>query len=234
MPSVAAGADIPLVTVRWRPCYRVLPSRLPPVDLFERIADPADLDAMIALESLTNDRIREQVGKLSLVPPADRISGPGSSVIMAAFTHPNPDGSRFSDGSYGVFYAGDSQATAIAETRYHRQRFMQATRERPMEIGMRVHLTDIDGELHELRGPQPSHQGLYHPQDYAVGQQLGAGLRGNGSSGVVYTSVRHPDGQCIGVFRPPLLHNCRQGAALSYVWDGTSISAIYQRRYLDD
>ena len=31
---------------------------------------------------------------------------------MAAFTHLNPEGSRFSDGSYGVYYAAHTLATA--------------------------------------------------------------------------------------------------------------------------
>ena len=46
---------------------------------------------------------------------------------MAAFTHLNPDGSRFSDGRYGVFYAARSLDTAVAETMHHRANFMAAT-----------------------------------------------------------------------------------------------------------
>ena len=49
---------------------------------------------------------------------------------MAAFTHLNPQGSRFSDGSYGVFYCARSRDTAIAETRYHSALFLEATRSR--------------------------------------------------------------------------------------------------------
>ena len=32
-------------------------------------------------------------------------AAPGASYVMAAFTHLNPKGSRFSDGSFGVYYA---------------------------------------------------------------------------------------------------------------------------------
>jgi hypothetical protein len=31
------------------------------------------------IEAMTNDRLREEVGDISLVPPEDRVSGPGSS-----------------------------------------------------------------------------------------------------------------------------------------------------------
>ncbi len=37
-------------------------------------------------------------------------------MVMAPFTHLNPKGSRFSDGSYGVYYAAKRLSTAIAET----------------------------------------------------------------------------------------------------------------------
>ena len=80
---------------------------------WEEVADPADLDAVFAVEELTNQRIRTQVGELSLVPEADRISGPGTSPIMAAFTHPNTAGSRFSPGTYGVYYAAGDEQTAV-------------------------------------------------------------------------------------------------------------------------
>ena len=97
--------DIPVAAVRWHPCYRIVPSRFPPIALFEAVADPADLDAVFLIEAMTNDRLREEAGDLALVPIEDRVSGPGTSPIMAAFTHLNPLGDRFTDGSYGVFYA---------------------------------------------------------------------------------------------------------------------------------
>ena len=82
--------EIAVTNIEWQPCYRIIPSRFPPIDLFERIAPPEDWEALIALESLTNDRIRQEVGDISLVPVEERVSGPGASVVMAAFTHLNP------------------------------------------------------------------------------------------------------------------------------------------------
>ena len=88
----------------WSPAYRVIPTRFPAVNLFDRVASPEDFDALYALEAMTNDRLRTEVGELDLVPPDERCFGPGCGPIMAALTHLNPNGSRFSDGSYGVFY----------------------------------------------------------------------------------------------------------------------------------
>jgi hypothetical protein len=60
MSSAAAGYDPPRAPLRLAACRRIIPSRFPPVNLFERVANPADLDVAFALESLTNDRITGQ------------------------------------------------------------------------------------------------------------------------------------------------------------------------------
>lgn len=222
--------DIPLTHICWRPCYRIIASRFPPISLFEEVADPADLDAVHAIEAMTNDRLRVEVGELALVPPEDRVSGPGTSAIMAAFTHLNPDGSRFSDGSFGVFYAAATVPAAVAETRHHRARFMALTREPAQELDMRVYAVDLEAELHDIRGLEEAQPALYHPDDYAAAQTLAGRLRGAGAGGIVYDSVRDPGGECAAVFRPRLLSHCRQERHLCYVWDGAAITTVYEKR----
>jgi hypothetical protein len=224
--------EIPVRPVFWRPSYRIIPSRFPTVHLFDRVADPADLEAVFAVEALTNDRLREEVGEIRLVAPADRVSGPGTSPIMAAFTRLNPLGSRFSDGSYGVYYCAHRLETAIAETVHHRSRFLAATAEPPMEIDMRVLLANLRAELHELRGLGRSLPEVYDPGSYAAGQALGRRLRGQGAWGVAYDSVRHRRGECAAVFRPRALGPARTGMHLCYVWDGSAIVQVYEKRLL--
>ncbi len=222
----------PIARIRWQPCYRIIPSRFPPIQLFERVADPQDLEAVFALEALTNPRLRDEVGDIRLVPPDERISGPGTSIIMAAFTHLNPEGSRFSDGSYGVFYAGRELETAIAETRTHRARFLRATAQGPMELDMRVYAVDLDGDLHDLRGAAAERPLLYHPDNYGPAQLLARQLRDAGSNGIAYDSVRRAGGSCAAVFRPRLLANARQERHLCYVWSGQEVTTVYEKRAL--
>ncbi|MFC0204657.1 RES family NAD+ phosphorylase [Novosphingobium soli] len=222
--------EVPVVRIRWTPCYRIVPSRFPPVSVFDKVADPADLEAVFALEAMTNDRLREEAGDLALVPAPDRVSGPGTTPIMAAFTHLAPQGSRFSDGSFGVFYAGRTIETAVAETRYHRTRFMLWTREPAQEIDMRVYAADLDGRMHEIRDSVDPADPIYDPARYGASQAFAAGLRARGSDGIVYRSVRHPGGECVAVFRPRLLSHCRQERHLCYVWDGQAIATVYEKR----
>ena len=142
----------PASPLAWLPAWRVVPTRFPAVNLFERVASPEDFDALYALEAMTNDRLRTEVGELDLVPRDERRFGPGWGPIMAAFTHLNPLGSRFSDGTYGVFYCAASRATAIAETRYHSALFLAATGQPPLRQQMRLYSVLAEGDVVDLRG----------------------------------------------------------------------------------
>jgi hypothetical protein len=219
--------------VEWKPSRRIIPSRFPPIHLFERVANPEDWEALVELESLTNPRLRQETGDISLVPVEERISGPGTSMIMAAFTHLDSAGSRFTDGTYGLFYTTPDLETAIAETRYHRERFMRETNEEPIHLDMRVYLTDLDAGLHDIRHQQSVHSLVYHSDNYTAAQQLARTLRAAGSNGIVYSSVRRRDGECAAVFRPRVLSNARQERHLSYVWDGARIRDVYEKKALD-
>ena len=142
----------PVASVAWQRTFRIIPSRYPPIDLFERVADPADCDHLNDLETLTNSRVRNEWGEIALVPLGRRVAGPGASWVMAPFTHLNPKGSRFSDGTYGVYYAANSQEGAIRETVHHMGKFYAETADPPHREDMRVLVGSIDAPLHDIRG----------------------------------------------------------------------------------
>lgn len=220
-PLAATGFDV----------YRIVSSRFPPVSLFDRITEPGDLEAVFAIEAMTNDRLRQEVGDISLVPVEDRVVGRGSTPIMAAFTHLNPDGGRFTDSTFGAFYGGLTIGTAIAETKYHREKFLATTEAgRPIDIDMRVYLARLDGDLHDVRNGAPA--AIHDPNDYSISQALGRRLRSEGSNGIIANSVRDEGGTCVAVFRPRLLTACRQERHLAYRWDGEHIASIFEKREL--
>ena len=218
----------PTTALNWRPAYRVIPSRFPSIGLFERVANPADFDALYALEAMTNPRIRAEVGEISLVPADERLFGPGSTCIMAAFTHRNPQGSRFSDGSYGVFYCARKRDTAIAETRHHAALFMQATREPPMRLQMRLYTVQTKGKVVDLRAASQAEPRIVDHNDYSYAQSIGRKLRADGALGIVYPSVRHPGGTCLAALRTSLLSHCLHAAYLEYNWNGAAMDAVFE------
>ncbi len=200
--------------------WRVIPSHYPPIQLFEKCVDPADLEALYILEGLTNDRVQEEVGDLSRIPQEDRISGSGSSVIMASFTHTGV-ASRFTDGSYGVYYAALDLATAIEETKFWQAKQMADSNEPPFERIMRVYQARLnpDYEVLDVR----KRRALHDPNSFDAAQRVGRQLQETGHFGVYYQSVRHSGGECIGAFRPKLMKRARQGKHLRYCWDGERI-----------
>jgi RES domain len=223
----------PVARVIWPEAHRIVPSRYPPIQLFERLTgDPADWETLAEVESMTNPRLRDEIGEIRLVPPQDRVSGPGASWVMASFTHLGLRGSRFCDASYGVYYAARELLTAIAETVHHMGRFYAQTRDPPHSEDMRTLIGRIDADFHDLRGGDAVFAAALDPDDYTASRDLGRRLRGHGSNGIVYPSVRRNDGQCIGAFRPKAVGLPVQGRHLQYHWDGARISRYFD--YADE
>jgi hypothetical protein len=108
---LSGEGEPPVRRIRWGTAIRIIPSRFPPVDLFARVADAAEFEALYELESRTNPRLREDAGAISLVRPEDRVYGPGASYVMAPFAHVHPGGGRFNDSTFG-----ESIGTALSKT----------------------------------------------------------------------------------------------------------------------
>ncbi|MGH7079312.1 MAG: RES family NAD+ phosphorylase [Acetobacteraceae bacterium] len=216
--------------IRWSAATRIIASRHPPIDLYERVSpDPAVWEALIAAEMLTNPRMRDELGDINLVPLEERVSGPGASYVMAPFTHRNPTGGRFSDAAHGAYYAAHDLPTAIAETSYHFATFAADSADGPRYEDMRVLVGRINAILHDIAGLDANaQQRLLDPDDYTASQTFAAALREAGSTGLHYPSVRYPGGRCVAMFRPSTVGIPVQARHLQFHWDGTRV-----RRYFD-
>ena len=220
----------PIRRVAWSPCWRLIPSRYPEEKVFARVTDVGDLAAIEALEGMTSSRARQERGEISLVPPGDRVKGRGSAYIMAAFTYLPPSGSRFTAGTYGVYYATRAIQTGIEETRFHRERFMRRTKEGPMRLQIRALAATLDADLHDIRRMAKTFPKVYSKTSCAESQELGLKLKKAASFGIAYDSVRHAGGECAAIFRPPALSHCRQERHLIYEWDGKQIAKVFELR----
>lgn len=220
----------PVRRIVWPGATRIIASKYPPIDLYERVSgNPAIWDALIAAEQLTNPRLRDEAGAIHLVPPEERVSGPGASYAMAPFTHVNPKGSRFSDGRQGAYYAAGDLRTAVTETAHHFGRFATDSADGPRYEDMRVLVGRIDAALHDVEAWDADERPLVlDPDDYAFSQGFAVRLRDGGSTGVHYPSVRRAGGHCVAIFRPSAVGIPVQTRHLRYHWDGTAV-----RRYFD-
>ena len=210
--------------------YRIISTRFPLIDFFEKHVLFELMGALWELEAETNLRLLDEAGDLTLVRPEDRLSGPGASVIMAAFTHTHRP-TRFSDGSYGVYYAGRSLETAIRETVHQKQIIAGDADLDACEFSMRAWVGTVCKPLHDVRGSEYEalHDTTPRPEHHPLAQSFGIMARAMDSWGLLYRSVRHPGGECIAGLRPPAVSLPTQGAHLVYVWDGERITHAYEK-----
>ncbi len=208
---------LPLIEVE-ELVYRVILSRYPQINLFERVSSPEQWDVLYQVESLTNPRLRDEVGDIRLVAPEDRVYGHGSSWIMASFTHPPVDGrgGRFNK-DFGIYYCSDEEAVATAESAFHRARFLTESRITKATLEMRVIRAKLGpAQIHDLK--DLTGQDIYDKDDYSASQRLGQSLREMKSFGVQYCSVR-AKGTCYGVMRPKALSDAIHLRYLRYHFD---------------
>jgi len=226
-PIQSTQSTMPQETLlSWRAAYRIIPSCFPPINFFEDMVSPDLMDAAFELEARTNDRLRNEIGEISLVKHSDRISGLGASPVMAAFTHIGKP-SRFTDGmDFGIFYAAKTKQTAIVETRYHRERFLRYTSEEPGVTSMRCYSTKPLKPMIDIREGFPE---LHNPDCYIKSQQFGRQMKLQDKHGIIYSSVRHPGNDCIAVLRPKAVALCKQSAHYEYHWNGQSIEHVIEK-----
>ncbi|MBC5814898.1 MAG: RES family NAD+ phosphorylase [Candidatus Eremiobacteraeota bacterium] len=212
--------------VRWVKSYRLISTIYPTRSIYDRISDPRDFEKVLALEALTNPRVLMEAGDFRKVRPADRISGPNTTPIMASFAY--SVAGRFCDGSYGVYYASHDLETAQYESRFHTEKFLRENHEPGGVVDKRVYVAAIGGSYDDVTD-KSARSKLYHPVDYSTSQQYGAKLYAENSvDGVVFNSVRHVGGTCIAAFRPRLITRCRLEGYLQFRWDGSRITESHR------
>ena len=214
------------VLVRWTGAPRLIASRYPVAGLLDRVADPADLDAVFELEGWTNDRINVELGVLRTIPREEWVVGrPMASVVMAAFCHPRIGGARFSSGDRGAWYAARRIETALAESIFHRTNELREIGAFETRVQMRVYLADFSARFVDVRAPGEP-RSLYDPESYAASQQFGQRVLESGGHGIVYRSVRDPGGECLACFRPALVRHVRAGGHYEFRWSGRPDPAV--------
>ena len=216
----------PLVDVVRRDTVRLVPSgRLKPPVLAPLAATEQALADLAALEGLTNTRLRAASSGLPGLDPRELAFGrPNDSFVNAAFTHVRPGGNRFNDGGRGAWYCGFDAATALDEVAYHLTRELDAIGRYRNSTDYAELLADFVGPFHDLRAMPPDWTDCLSPGievAYPRGQALARQLIAQGSNGIVYPSVRHGGGTCLGAFRPLLVQNVRQGGLWRLTWNGS-------------
>lgn len=218
------------VTLTNQVSYRLVNSKFPPIALFDDVVSADDFETAYAIQALTNPRILNELGDLALLPKKEIPFGiDGTSYVTAPFTHVNPDGSRFSDGSFGILYLADCVETAIKETLYHQEKYFINIPELHYDtIDMRCLKVEFSAEVVDCTAMT----NIYHNDDYSIPNALGANLKKESEQGIQYNSVRNNNlvhnnnSLCWGLFSPKYVSSAIQTKHFEFVFDGEKIPYV--------
>lgn len=218
------NANPPLQAFRRRGLHRLIPSKFS--EGGSVLAEVADDEAMLAdimlLDGATNDRVQGEHHGLSGITPFELVYGiPNAHIVRAAYLHPNPFGSRFNDATRGAWYAAIKLETSLAEVIWHRaahlgEMIVPELPDRRPDAELSEYddwQADFHTGFHTLQPPENYEDCLQPtpvPECYAPPQSLARRLLKERSNGIVYPSVRHPEGTCIVCFRPALVFHPRR------------------------
>jgi hypothetical protein len=204
--------------------FRLVNSKFPPITLFDDVISKDDFETVYAVQALTNPRILNELGNLSLLSTNEIPFGiDGVNYVTAPFTHINPDGSRFSHGDFGVLYLADTINTAIKETLYHQEKYFQNVHDLHYDtVDMRCLKVTFSADVVDCLEVE----GIYELDDYSLPRSLGAQLKKNAEQGFQYYSVRNQGSTCWGLFSPIYVSTAIQTKHFEFIFDGKSISKV--------
>jgi RES domain-containing protein len=210
-----------LSKIDWKGTHRLIPYRYSDPGSLNLLArdDEGLLSDLTELEGATNDRLLGESGRLPEISAIELVSGfPLAHIVNASFTHANPTGGRFNSPGRGCWYAAVELETSQEEIAYHRSVWLKEVGWKEKEVSQYVdYLADFRHEFHDVCGDAEFAECL-DPNSYVASQALGSQLLNNGSAGVVYPSVRHKGGTCVGCFRPPLVLNVQEGPMVRFTF----------------
>jgi hypothetical protein len=199
--------------------YRLIPSRFPPVDVYQRLA-PALRAAAPDIETLTNPRLAAK-GRLTGGPASvDENSPRLQNWNHAPFAYTNPEGSFLLGPVHGVMEVAGSVEAALAIATRRREIFLQRTDEPPLDLDMRLLSTRIAGEFADLTAMALD---VEQPGRWEIGQRL----LDAGASGAVFHRAERPDAQFLALFDAALLERSVQETHYRFLWNGTVIKSVY-------
>ena len=133
------------------------------------------------------------------------------------------DRTRFSDGSFPVFYTSLDSSTAEAEVKHWEQKLQGGSGERTTSYRWLFFCT-FEGDEKDLRPQIGTWPHLIHKSDYTFCNQLGAEAVQLKVDGLVTWSARRPQGTNLPVFSRRALRNPMTVRAVALTYDPATSS----------
>ena len=200
--------------------YRLIASRFPTINLYDRIASNGAQDVLTRFETLTNPRVRDKKDAAKIGAVDVEVSPKFRNWNHAPFAYPNPEGTRYLGPQYGAMELFKSLNSALAASIKKREAFLAATDQRAADLDMRVLCHDFSGEFID-RTDDP----IDLPQEER--RSIGERLLQAGKHGVYYRCPELPHCFAVSIFDREGLGPVRQAEHFRFRWDGSRIPWIY-------
>ena len=201
-------------------CYQLIPSRFPPVDVYERLESPELRAAALESEQRTNPRLTAMKHVETPLKPGDKAANQFQNWNHAPFVYKNPEGTHFLGPAYGVAEMAADLTAALLFALRRREEFFSRTNEDAMGQDMRVLCGRVNGTFTDLTALDPA---LSQAERWKIGQAL----YDEGASGIIYRRPGYAECRFLSVFDGTLLGRALQGAHYRFVWDGKAVKSIY-------
>lgn len=184
--------------------------------------DPADWEAAIAVEVTCKPR-----------DPFPVLNRAFDEDYLAAIDYPFSNrwtATRYSDGSFGVWYGSPELETTVHETVHHFRTQLADSGFDQDQLVVRerkVFLVAADAIVFDLRGKVAAMPQLVHPTDYGLTQAVGRAIAGN-HPGLITRSARCA-GDCVALFAAKYLSNNRDFCFLTYIYQPDTGAVRVQR-----
>jgi len=192
-----------------------------------RLVDSSLLDDLAEIEGATSARLRDESLATSLFPSGR----PHSNFVNAAFAYFRPrEPNRFNGPERGAWYAALEVETSIAEVAFHIRRELDRVRDYNAVVEYSEMWASFAGDFVDLRDVAPAPDCL-HPDPaigYPAGNLLANQAMAAGLNGIVYPSVRRPDGTCLVALWPHVVQSVAQGQVIRLVWAGKPVPTVEQ------
>lgn len=203
---------------------RLIPSRFVDKEdsVLSALADNDDeLRDLFELDNATNARLLAEHGGAPGITIEELVFYvPNYRSINAAFTYARPEGSRFNTGERGAWYCAFDAETALAEVIFHKTVEYAEIDRFDDSVSYQAMLADFSAQFHDITD-QAAFVDCLDPHSYVASQRLAVRLLAAESTGLIYPSVRRPEGTNLACFRPALVGNVRKGQAYRLTWEGS-------------
>ena len=217
MPNVVAESEN---TVLWSgDTFRLIPSRFPPVSVYEGLVANDDFSALVEVENVTNPRLRSEARIASRAGEDAATPARLQNWNLAPFAYGDPGGSTFFDEERPCLEVATDRQTALAISVAKRRRFLESTSEAPIGLDMRMLKTPVAGRFADLRR-------LKAEEIVRRGRELGRSLA-DGIDGVLFRPVERPSAVSIAILSGGALQKTLQTSHYRYQWNGEKISLLY-------